>query len=116
MTELKRLMDELSSLEGILGSGIISKDGKAVEMRMPEKLNLETISIMAATVYGAACTLHTEADRSRPDRVTIRTEGYTTHIFDIGKRTLATVITSEDCDPDDLYPIVESLSREFDST
>jgi predicted regulator of Ras-like GTPase activity (Roadblock/LC7/MglB family) len=113
MTEVKTLMDELSSVEGVLGAGVISKDGKAVEMRMPDMLSHETISIMAATVYGAACTLHSEAKKNRPRRITIRTDDCLTHIYDIGKRTLVTVITCEGFDTDAVDPIVTNLCKEF---
>jgi predicted regulator of Ras-like GTPase activity (Roadblock/LC7/MglB family) len=113
MTEVKTLMDELSSVEGVLGAGVISKDGKAVEMRIPDKLSHETISIMAATVYGAACTLHSEAKKNMPGRITIKTEDCETHIYDIGKRALVTVITCEGFDTAAVDPILSNLCQVF---
>ena len=108
-------MDDLNSVKGVMGSGIVSKDGRPVEMRLPKALSQETISIMAATVYGAACTLHSEANKTTPGCISIKTEDCETHIYDIGKRTLATVMTSQGFDLSEVRPIIEKLSQEFNS-
>jgi len=113
MIEIKKLMDEMNSVQGVMGSGVVSKDGRPVEMRLPQELSQETISIMAATVYGAACTLHSEAKKTLPGSISIKTNGCETHIYDVGKRTLAAVMTCEGFDTAQLRPYIDRLSAEF---
>lgn len=115
MIDIKTLMDELNAVQGVMGSGIVSKDGRPVEMRLPKALSQDTICIMAATVYGAACTLHSEANKNIPRCISIKTEDYETHIYDIGKRALATVMTCEGFNLAEVKPFIDRISQEFSS-
>jgi len=115
MIEVKKLMDELSTVVGVLGSGIVSKDGRAVEMRFPGDIRTETISIMAATVFGAAGTLHSEAKRKTPSNIAIRGDECETIIFQCGKRALVIIIACPECDLAKVHDIVLRLGQEFAS-
>lgn len=112
MTEVRKLMNELNSLDGIMGSGIVSRDGRAVDMRFPGEFNLETISIMVATVFGAASTLHSEAGKNEPSHISIRSDECETLIFECGKRALI-IITCQECDMARVRDIVLRLGQEF---
>ena len=40
MTEVRKIMDQLNDTEGVIGCGIVSKDGRPVEMRLPSSTNV----------------------------------------------------------------------------
>lgn len=115
MKEVKNLIDELEAIEGVLGSGIVSKDGRMIYMRLAEEINTETVSIMAATVFGASVTLHTEAQRKSPSRVSIKTEDCDTLVYECGKRALVMVMVSENTDLNQIENIVQRLADVFSS-
>ena len=112
MTEVRKLMNELNALGGVIGSGIVSRDGRAVDMRFPGNYNLETISIMVATAFGAASTLHSEAGKNEPSHISIRSDECETLIFECGKRALI-IITCQGCDMARVRDIVLRLGQEF---
>ncbi|MDO9538134.1 MAG: roadblock/LC7 domain-containing protein, partial [Thermoplasmata archaeon] len=78
MTEIANILEELKGIEGVLGCGIVTKDGRPVEMRLPPNMNHETVAIMCATVFGGSTTLHTEAGKSNPTSIKTKAEGYRT--------------------------------------
>lgn len=115
MTEVKELLSELSSTEGVLGCGIISRDGRPIDLRLSGGLNSETISIMCATVFGAAITLQSEAMKEMPRNVVISTGDNTTRIYECGGRALVLAILAQQHDDTRVRDVVEALNREFRS-
>lgn len=113
MKEIKNLMDQLMGTSGVLGCGIVTKDGRPVEMRLPESMNQETIAIMAATVYGGSTTLHTEAGRPHPTSIDTAANGYRTAIYQCGRRSLAFVMMDEGADKAKVKELVDMLGNEF---
>jgi len=113
MTEVRKILDQLNALEGIIGCGIVSKDGRPVEMRLPSSMNVETIAIMAATVFGGSMTLNTEAGKQNPRAIKIKTEGFKTAIYQCGRRSLAIVMMDEKSDYEKVLELVEQLGNEF---
>jgi predicted regulator of Ras-like GTPase activity (Roadblock/LC7/MglB family) len=113
MIEVRKLINELDSIDGVLGAGIVSKDGRTIEVRVPDNMNTEIISIMVATVYGAAVTLHTEAGRESPDNIFIKTDGFDTLIWECGARALVMVMASDNCDLSLVETTVQKLKKEF---
>lgn len=112
-TEVGKLLDQLSKTRGVLGCGIVSKDGRPVEMRLPDTMNRETIAIMCATVFGGSTTLHTEAGKATPTSIKTKAAGYTTAIYQCGRRSLAIVMLDENPDKDQIKEIVQKLGTEF---
>ena len=112
MTDVRKLMDDLNSLDGVTGSGIVSRDGRAVDMRFPAEFNTETIAIMVATVFGAAGTLQTEAGERTPGHISISGEDGETLIFECGKRALI-IIACQECDMARVQDMVLKLGQEF---
>ena len=94
--EVKRILEQMSELEGVIGCGIVSKDGRPVELRTPDKMNSQTIAIMAATVFGGSMTLSTEAGKSSPNMISIHGEGFITIIRQCGRRSLAFAMMEND--------------------
>ncbi|MDD4308007.1 MAG: roadblock/LC7 domain-containing protein [Thermoplasmata archaeon] len=113
MNEIGKLLDQLSRTKGVLGCGIVTKDGRPVEMRLPEKINKETIAIMCATVFGGSTTLHTEAGKATPTSIKTKAVGYTTAIYQCGRRSLAIVMLEDDPDKEQIKDIVQKLGTEF---
>jgi len=113
MSEIVKLIDQLSKTKGVLGCGIVSKDGRPVEMRLPENMNRETIAIMCATVFGGSTTLHTEAGKATPTSINTKAIGYTTAIYQCGRRSLAIVMLEDDPDKDQINDIIKKLGTEF---
>ena len=113
MTEVRKILDQLKALEGIIGCGIVSKDGRLVEMRLPSNMNVETIAIMAATVFGGSMTLNTEAGKQNPRTINIRSEGFKTAICQCGRRSLAIVMMEEKSDYDKVMEYIGQLESEF---
>jgi predicted regulator of Ras-like GTPase activity (Roadblock/LC7/MglB family) len=113
MNEINQLLDQLKNAKGVLGCGIVTRDGRPVEMRLPEKMNQETVAIMCATVFGGSTTLHTEAGRSTPISIKTKADGYSTEIFQCGRRSLAIVMHDEDSDKAIIKDIVQKLGTEF---
>ena len=115
MTEVNELLNELSSTEGVLGCGIVSRDGRPIDLRLSSGLSSETISIMCATVYGAAITLQSEAMKEMPQNVVISTGDNTTRIYGCGSRALVLAILAPQYDDARVKDIVGALNREFSS-
>jgi predicted regulator of Ras-like GTPase activity (Roadblock/LC7/MglB family) len=115
MKEVRKLIDELEAIEGVLGSGIVSKDGRIIYMRLSEEINTETVSIMAATVFGASVTLQTEAKRNSPSRVSIKTEDGDTLVYECGRRALVMVMVTENPELNQIEDIVQRLEDVFSS-
>ncbi len=113
MSMIEKLLDELNGTKGVLGCGIVTRDGRPVEMRLPEKMNKETIAIMAATVFGGSTTLHTEAGKATPTSIKTKTDGYRTEIYQCGRRSLAIVMQDEQADKSQIKDIVHKLGSEF---
>ena len=113
MPEIAKLMDQLKDVKGVLGCGIVTRDGRPVEMRLPEKMNQETIAIMCATVFGGSTTLHTEAGKSTPTKIKTRTEGYRTEIFQCGRRSLAIIMQEDGSDKKQIQDILQMLGTAF---
>ncbi|MFO7618659.1 MAG: roadblock/LC7 domain-containing protein [Thermoplasmata archaeon] len=113
MNEIGKLLDQLNDTEGVLGCGIVTRDGRPVEMRLPDKMNQETIAIMCATVFGGSTTLHTEAGKSVPTSIKTKAEGYRTEIFQCGRRSLAIIMHDEQSDKAQIKEIVQKLGTEF---
>ena len=113
MTEVRKIMDQLKATQGIIGCGIVSKDGRPVEMRLPLNMNVDTIAIMAATVFGGSMTLNTEAGKQKPKTINIKTEGFRTNIYQCGKRSLAIVMMDEDSDNEKVSDYIDQLENEF---
>lgn len=113
MTEVRKIMDQLKATEDIIGCGIVSKDGRPVEMRLPPNMNLETISIMAATVFGGSLTLNTEAGKQSPQTIKIKGEGFNTTIYQCGRRSLVIVMMDENSDNEKVKEYIDQLGNEF---
>ena len=113
MNEIAKLLDQLSATKGVLGCGIVTKDGRPVEMRLPDKMNKETIAIMCATVFGGSTTLHTEAGKATPTSIKTKTDGYRTAIYQCGRRSLAIVMLEENPDKEQIKELVYKLGTEF---
>ena len=113
--EVKNLLDELKGTTGVIGCGLVTKDGRPVEMRLPENMNLETVAIMCATVFGGSMTLSTEAGRATPQSIRIKSEGYKTSIYQCGRRSLAIVMMEEKSDMERVRDLVQRLGTEFGS-
>ena len=115
MNEINRILDQLRETKGVLGCGIVTKDGRPVEMRLPDKMNKETIAIMCATVFGGSTTLHTEAGKAIPTSIKTKTQGYKTAIYQCGRRSLAIVMLEDNPDDDKVKELVQKLGTEFGS-
>ncbi len=113
MTEVRKILDQLKDIQGVIGCGIVSKDGRPVEMRLPSNMNVETIAIMAATVYGGSMTLNTEAGKENPKTIMIKSEGFSTAICQCGRRSLAIVMMGEESDYDKVMELIDQLGNEF---
>ena len=113
MTEVRKILDQLNAMEGIIGCGIVSKDGRPVEMRLPSNMNVETIAIMAATVFGGSMTLSTEAGKQNPKIIKIKSDDFKTSIYRCGKRSLAIVMMDEKSDNEKMMELIDQLGNEF---
>ncbi len=113
MTEVRKILDQLKAIQGVIGCGIVSKDGRPVEMRLPPNMNVETIAIMAATVFGGSMTLNTEAGKQTPRTINIKTEGFNTAIYQCGRRSLAIVMMDEKSDYEKVVEYIGQLESEF---
>ena len=112
MTEVREILDQLKAIQGV----IVSKDGRPVEMRLPSNMNVETIAIMAATVFGGSMTLNTEAGKQNPKIINIKSEDFDTAIYPCGKRSLAIVMMGEKSDYDNVMKLIDQLGNEFGMT
>ena len=113
MTEVRKILDQLKEIQGVIGCGIVSKDGRPVEMRLPSNMNVETIAIMAATVYGGSMTLNTEAGKQTPRTIKIKSEGFNTAIYQCGRRSLAIVMMDDKSDYEKVVEYIGQLESEF---
>lgn len=113
MIEVRKILDQLKSTQGVIGCGIVSKEGRPVEMRLPPNMNVDTIAIMAATVFGGSMTLNTEAGKNKPQTIKIKSEGFNTTIYQCGRRSLAIVMADEESDHEKMSGFINQLENEF---
>ena len=113
MIEVRKILDQLKSTEGVIGCGVVSKDGRPVELRTPDKMNSQTVAIMAATVYGGSMTLSTEAGKSIPKNIRIDGEDFKTIIRQCGRRSLAIVMMDNDSQKDKVNGFLDELADMF---
>ena len=113
MSEINILMDKLKGTKGVLGCGIVTRDGRPVEMRLPDSMNQETVAIMCATVFGGSTTLHTEAGKPVPTCIETRARDYRTEIYQCGRRSLAIVMQDEASDTESIRELLRELGSEF---
>jgi len=67
-------LDEIIKEKNALGALVIRKDGYPAAIKLPPSLHTETLSIMMATVYGAAYTSTTHIKNEIPKKITIETD------------------------------------------
>jgi len=113
MNEVRKILDQLKDIQGIIGCGVVSKDGRPVEMRLPSDMNTDTIAIMAATVFGGSMTLNREAGKNKPSTIKINSEGFNTTIYQCGRRALTIVMADEETENEERMEIIEQLENEF---
>ncbi len=113
MTEVRMILDQLKATPGIIGCGIVSKDGRPVEMRLPPDMNVETIAIMAATIFGGSMTMSTEAGKKNHITIKVKSEGFNTTISQCGRRSLTIVMMKEVSDYEKVKDYIGQLENEF---
>lgn len=113
MEEVREILGRLKDAKGIVGCGIVSRDGRPVDMRLPSGMNVETIAIMAATVFGGSLTLNTEAGKEIPRTINIRNEDFSTTISQCGRRSLAVVMMDSDSDFQMVNEYLDELGKVF---
>ncbi len=88
-------LDEIIKEKNALGALVIRKDGYPVTVKLPPNLHTETLSIMIATVYGAAYTSTTHMKNEIPTRITIETDSLLIEISPIEENRILAVITEK---------------------
>ena len=88
-------LDEIIKEKNALGALVIRKDGYPVSVKLPPNLHTETISIMIATVYGAAYTSTTHMRNEIPKKITVETDTLVIEISPTEENRILAVITEK---------------------
>lgn len=71
---LEKVLDNLSTVGGIEGSAVVSRDGLIIVSNLPAAIDAETFGAMSATMTGAAETASSELKKGTPDRVLVESK------------------------------------------
>ena len=85
-------LDEVIREKNAVGAVLLRKDGYPVKVNLPSHIHTETISIMIATVYGAAYTSTTHIKNEIPKRIVIEADHLRIEITPVGNSRILAVI------------------------
>ncbi|MEA1993384.1 MAG: roadblock/LC7 domain-containing protein [Euryarchaeota archaeon] len=103
---LDEVLDELKEVINAEASAIATRSGLLISSEIPEGIDGETFTALAATILGAAETTTSEIKKKAPERVIVETEETRIITMGAGEKALLVCMTSE--------PDLEMLLKELD--
>ncbi|MEW6070628.1 MAG: roadblock/LC7 domain-containing protein [Candidatus Thermoplasmatota archaeon] len=106
--KLERELKKLATVEGILGSAIIARNGMVIAEELPEGVDERRVAAMAATLMASIETLASTIGKGLPKRVHTELERSSVMVFELGPRALLLAMLSPNID---LEQVVSKLEE-----
>lgn len=91
MDKIEKMLKNLKSYNAV-GSALINRDGTLISADIPQGTNIETFTIMMATMLGAATTAAKELNKAQPKTVVTESDDSKMVLSSTGKRVFLAVI------------------------
>jgi len=91
MDKIKKMLKDLKSYNAV-GSALINRDGTLISADFPQGTNVETFTIMMATMLGAASTAAKELNKAQPNTVVIHSADSKMVLSSTGNKAFLVVI------------------------
>ena len=88
MADFQKVLKELKSDFGAISSAILGRDGMMMAGDIPDGVTADTLTIMCATMMGAAVTAHSELRTGQPKLIRITSENHEMFITSAGPKAI----------------------------
>jgi predicted regulator of Ras-like GTPase activity (Roadblock/LC7/MglB family) len=113
LADLQRILRELRAEFGTVSSAIISRDGTLLAGDLPASVTSETLTIMCATMMGAAVTAHSELRIGQPRMIRITSEKHEMLMIGIGRKAIIVTVVQKGARVDDLQQRLYKIVDQF---
>lgn len=109
MPDFQGILRGLKAEFGAVSSAVIGRDGMLIAGDMPEGITPETLTIMCATIMGAAVTAHSELRIGQPKVIRMTSEKYEMFIVGAGRKAIIITVVPKGANIDDLQQKLAKL-------
>jgi len=88
LADFQKVLKELKSEFGAISSAILGRDGMMMAGDIPDGVTADTLTIMCATMMGAAVTAHSELRTGQPKLIRITSENHEMFITSAGPKAI----------------------------
>lgn len=102
MADVQSLLKELKVEFGAVSSAVIGRDGMLISGDIPENITSETITIMCATIMGAAVTAHSEMRIGQPKLIRMTSDKHEMLMAGAGRKAIIMTVVPKGVRMDEL--------------
>ena len=113
MADLQRILRELRVEFGATASAIIGRDGFLIAGDMPERVAPETLTIMCATMMGAAVTAHSELRIGQPRMIRLTSDKHEMLMTGAGRKAIIIVVVPRESNMEGLQQKLSKISEQM---
>jgi predicted regulator of Ras-like GTPase activity (Roadblock/LC7/MglB family) len=110
MEEIEDMLKKLRT-HGAFGSAIIARDGTLLASDVTDSANIETFTIMMATMFGAAVTAANELNKKPPTKVVAESEDFKMLLTTKGKKMFLAVILPKDANENEILKKTDKILK-----
>ncbi|MDG6220696.1 MAG: roadblock/LC7 domain-containing protein [Candidatus Thermoplasmatota archaeon] len=99
--------------EGIIASAVITRKGDVISFSLPDSIDVQTFSIMCATIMGASATTSKDFGGGIPEYVVARAEGANILMLSMKNDMIFVCIASGEQDAHVLIDSMKSIASEI---
>ncbi len=92
---MQRILSELNKIPGVVGSLVTGKDGLPIASAVPEDVNVDVVSAMAAAIIGTSERSTSEIGQGELEQVMIEGKNGKTLVMDVGNGVLVVLTTPD---------------------
>jgi predicted regulator of Ras-like GTPase activity (Roadblock/LC7/MglB family) len=96
--KLERELKKLASVENIVGTAIIARNGMVIAEELPEGIDERRVGAMAATLMASIEILASTVGKGLPKRVYIELERTSAVVFELGPRAVLLTLLAPNTD------------------
>lgn len=102
MADLQGIFKELKTEFGAVTSAVLSRDGTLIAGDIPKSITPETLTIMCATIMGAAVTAHSELKIGQPKFISTTSNSHEMLVFSAGRKAIILTVVPRGVKMDDV--------------
>ena len=99
---MQGIFKELKTEFGAVTSAVLSRDGTLIAGDIPKSITPETLTIMCATMMGAAVTAHSELRIGQPKIVCTTSNSHEMLVFSAGRKAIILTVVPRGTRTDDI--------------